>query len=235
MPASRSPATPWAADLAGLASHRLAALADPSKAPAMAAYMKTDMPFYGVQSGTRRQVVRELAARYQPTTQQQYRDGVLALWHLPHREEKYLALDYAVRFRNVARPPMLSLYRRLIVDGAWWDLVDEAAIRLVGHLWLEDRDAIESQMDRWIEHRDLWLRRSAIIGQIKHKAETDVERLFRYCLARAHETEFFIRKAIGWALREHAKTDADAVRSFLEANEANLSGLSYREAAKHLT
>jgi 3-methyladenine DNA glycosylase AlkD len=80
----------------------------------------------------------------------------------------------------------------------------------------------------------MWLRRTAILAQLKHKDATDAGELFDYCLRRSGETEFFIRKAIGWALREYAKTDPDAVRGFLSAHGDELSGLSYREAAKHL-
>ena len=89
-------------------------------------------------------------------------------------------------------------------------------------------------MDGWIDDEVMWLRRTAILAQLKMKQHTDAERLFRYCRARMHETEFFVRKAIGWALRQYAYVDAEAVRAFVEAEKGNLSGLSYREAMKHL-
>jgi 3-methyladenine DNA glycosylase AlkD len=80
----------------------------------------------------------------------------------------------------------------------------------------------------------MWLRRVALLHQLEWKARTDEPRLFRYCLLCAHEPEFFIRKAIGWALRQYARTNPAAVRQFLTVNRAQLSGLSLREAAKHL-
>jgi 3-methyladenine DNA glycosylase AlkD len=86
----------------------------------------------------------------------------------------------------------------------------------------------------WIDDADMWLRRSAIIGQIGHKEATDTELLFDACVSRMHETEFFIRKAIGWALREYAKTDPSAVVAFATEHRNELSGLSFREATKHL-
>jgi 3-methyladenine DNA glycosylase AlkD len=87
---------------------------------------------------------------------------------------------------------------------------------------------------RWLDDEVMWLRRTAIISQLNHKAATDTALLFDGCAARAHETEFFIRKAIGWALRQYARTDPDAVRRFVRQHEKELSGLSKREALKHL-
>jgi 3-methyladenine DNA glycosylase AlkD len=127
----------------------------------------------------------------------------------------------------------------MIVEGAWWDFVDDLAIRLTGVVWLNNRATITPIMDKWIElpgagDKNMWLRRAAIIGQIKHKERTDEDRLFEYCLRRSHEKEFFIRKAIGWALREHAYTNPRGVKSFLLKHHAKLSPLSFREAGKHL-
>ena len=90
------------------------------------------------------------------------------------------------------------------------------------------------KLDRWIDDRNLWIRRTAILSQLKHKGGTDRDQLFGYCLRRAGEKEFFIRKAIGWALREYAKTEPDAVRAFALEHREQLSGLSFREATKHL-
>ena len=89
-------------------------------------------------------------------------------------------------------------------------------------------------MDTWIDHDDMWLRRAALISQIKHKKGTDEKRLFRYCTRRAAEKEFFIRKAIGWALREYSYTAPEAVCDFIRENRDSLSGLSIREGAKQL-
>jgi 3-methyladenine DNA glycosylase AlkD len=89
-------------------------------------------------------------------------------------------------------------------------------------------------MNAWIDDPNMWIRRVAILSQLRHKAETDEAQLFRYCLGRAHEKEFFIRKAIGWSLRDYAHAAPERVRAFLAAHEGALSGLSRREAAKHL-
>lgn len=216
------------------ASASLGELADPEKASAMQAYMKTDMPFYGVQRKGRDSVLRSLAASHQPANGDEYRTLVLALWGLPHREEKYLAIAAAIRFRRWITPDQIDLFRRLIIEGAWWDLVDDVAIRLVGRLVVGYPDQTWAAVDDWVDDDDQWLRRAAIICQVGAKDATDVERLFDFCGRRSAETDFFIRKAIGWALRDYARTDPVAVAGFLRANRQCLSTLSFREAAKHI-
>lgn len=215
------------------ATARLAAAGDASRATQMAAYMKTEMPFFGVQSADRRVIARELAGDAAPSTPAEYSRLVLTLWTLPHREQKYLALDMADRFRAFRTVEAMPLYERLIVEGAWWDLVDTVVSRLVNPVLLADPEAW-AWPDRWIESHDLWLRRSAIISQLKSKERTDVDRLARYCLAWLDEKEFFIRKAIGWALRQYARTDPDWVGAFVARHGDRMSGLSRREATKHL-
>ncbi|MDH3226447.1 MAG: DNA alkylation repair protein [Thermoleophilia bacterium] len=208
--------------------------ADPEKAVRMQAYMKTQMSFYGVQKPGRSEVLKELRARFSIEDAGTYESVVRALWAQPHREEKYLAIAVARSAREFIGLDAIPLYRDLIVQGAWWDFVDEVAIRLVGAIWRQSRAELSPLMDQWINDEDMWLRRTAIIGQITHKDETDEDRLFGYCSRRMDETEFFIRKAIGWALREYSKTAPDAVRGFLKQNKDGLSGLSYREGAKRL-
>lgn len=222
------------AELAALATKRLAAAADPVKAPQMAAYMKTDMPFYGVQKPQRQVIERELKKAFRPATRDEYREAIELLWNRPHREEKYTALFIARSYKAFIDWESMDLYEHLVRTGAWWDFVDEVATRLIGHVGMSEPERVGPLMDTWIDDGDMWIRRVAIIFQLKHKGATDTERLERYCLERAHETEFFIRKAIGWALREHSKTDPAWVKRFLLAHRDELSGLSFREGAKQL-
>lgn len=208
--------------------------ADPIKAPQMQAYMKTEMPFYGVQKPARTPILRRLVKEFPPAGSVDYETMVRDLWALPHREEKYLALGVAVHFKEFIRPDRLDLYRDLIVEGAWWDLVDEVATHLIRPLVINYPEDVWPTVDPWVESEEMWLRRTALICQVGAKDNTDAERLFRFCDARAHEKEFFIRKAIGWALREYSKTDPEAVAAFLNSRRAQLSGLSFREGAKHI-
>lgn len=220
--------------LAAFVRTELAARSDSKKAAAMAAYMKTSMPFYGVQKAGRTEIWRELKRRFPITDARSYRAAILALWVQPHREEKYLAIRIAVAHPEFHTVDHIDLYRRLITEGAWWDFVDEVAIRGVGSILMRRRPEMKPVVERWIDDDDMWIRRASLLSQIKHQAATDHIMLFDHCLRRAEEREFFIRKAIGWALREYAKTEPDRVRAFLLANRAPLSGLSFREASKHL-
>lgn len=215
-------------------SGALAEIADAGKALRMQAYMKTEMPFYGVQKPGRTPILGRILKEFAPASRDEYERLVLALWSLPHREEKYIALGVAVGAGDFVVPRSFALYRRLIVEGAWWDLVDEVATHLVRRLVVGYPEEVWPEVDRWIDDPDLWLRRAAIICQVGAKQETDAERLFGFCLRRADEKDLFIRKAIGWALREYAKTDPEAVAGFVTHHWGALSGLSRREAAKHI-
>lgn len=212
----------------------LAAQADPGKAARMQAYMKTEMPVYGVQKPERQPILRQLVETYPPGSAADYEPMVLGLWNLPHREEKYLALGYARRFKKYVTPDRLPLYRRLIVEGAWWDFVDEVATHLIHSLVIDHPDESWPTVDRWIDDEVMWLRRTALICQVGAKEATDAERLYRFARDRAPEKEFFIRKAIGWALREYSKTDPEGVAGFINSNLETLSGLSYREGSRHI-
>ena len=221
-------------DLVDLVATELSSRADAEKAVGMAAYMKTDMPFYGVQKKGRVEVLREIQKRVSIDDVAAYRSAVETLWEQPHREEKYLAIAIAKRHDEFLTFDNIDLYRRLIVEGAWWDFVDEVAIHCVGIVFLNERERTIATIEEWIDDEVMWLRRTSLIAPIKHKSATDYEMLFDHCLRRAAEKEFFIRKAIGWTLREYAKTEPDRVRDFLLQHRTVWSGLSFREASKHL-
>jgi 3-methyladenine DNA glycosylase AlkD len=172
--------------------------------------------------------VRELVKTL-PSTD--WRREIWELWQQPEREFHHAAIFLSLRHRKQAVKEDLPLYERLITENSWWDTVDTVAPHLMGPLLLKFPELV-SETKRWLSSSHLWLRRSAIIHQLRAKDKTDAERLFAYCSKLSHEKEFFIRKAIGWALREYAKTDAQAVLGYLET--ATLSPLSMREAKKHL-
>lgn len=209
-------------------------LADADKAGPMAAYMKTTMPFYGIQKPQRIPVYKEMKKRFSPASREQYVKAVRALWSLPHREEKYAAIEYAKQHTKFVEAACIPLYRELIEDGAWWDFVDDIAINLVGHAYLAERERARPIIETWATDPNFWIRRSALICHNHHGAQTDSEQLFRHCLLMSEEKEFFIRKAIGWALREYSYANPEAVREFLTKNRNRLSMLSYKEGAKRL-
>ncbi|MCB9478221.1 MAG: DNA alkylation repair protein [Deltaproteobacteria bacterium] len=208
--------------------------ADPANAAPMAAYMKTTMPFYGVKAPERRAFEKRLKKEFAPADREAYEAAIRALWRRPHREEKYMAVAMASMFRQFHTPEVLPLCEKLIREGAWWDFVDEVAGNVVAPTQRRYRAEVRPVMDRWIEDDDMWIRRAAILSQLKLKADTDADQLADYCRRCLHEKEFFIRKAIGWALRDYSYTNPEFVRSFVETHRDRLSGLSIREALKAL-
>lgn len=200
----------------------------------MQAYMRTTMPFYVVLKPGRVEILRHIKGEFPPSGHEDYERLVIALWELPHREEKYLAQAFAGAFPAYIVPGSLPLYRRFIVEGGWWNLVDETATHLVRPPVVGYPEETWPIVDRWIDSEDMWLRRAAIICQVGARTRADADRLLEFCRARAHEKEFFMRKAIGWALRDYARTDPGAVARFVTENRDRLACLSFREATKHI-
>lgn len=221
-------------DIVSFLQKELKAQADAKKAVEMAAYMKTEMPFYGVQKPERVQIYKMLKKQFPPGSAREYAKNVRRMWALPHREEKYAALEYACMFPQFITVDSIELYSSLIREGAWWDFVDVVAINLVGQVLLLDRSNLKETIDSWSDDDDMWIRRTSLICHNHHKAKTDRKQLFDTCLKLSGEKEFFIRKAIGWALREYSYANPDAVRSFVTRHKGKLSPLSFREATKQL-
>jgi 3-methyladenine DNA glycosylase AlkD len=146
---------------------------------------------------------------------------------------QYVAADALRKHHRALEAAHLARLKGLIVDKSWWDTVDSLATHSVGPL-VSRNPELATVMDDWIGSDDIWLARTAILHQLSFKGSTDADRLFAYADRRAADTEFFIRKAIGWALRQYARTDPDAVRSFVASRESRLSNLTKREALKHL-
>lgn len=215
---------------------RLRAAADPARAPAMQAYMKSTLPFYGVPSTPMRAIARAALEAHPLPSVEAWRDTILALWHeATHREERYVALEVAGarRYRAYRTRDALPLYEELVVTGAWWDLVDPTA-HLVRDLVRDEHDWAAERMREWSRDTDLWKRRVSIISQLGLRASTDWPLLQACIEPNLEDRDFFIRKAIGWALREYAKTEPARVARYVEECDPRLSPLSRREAMKHL-
>ncbi len=216
---------------------RLRAAGDPAKAPAMQAYMKSALPYHGVASPQARVVFREVLAAHPLPDRESWLATALTLWdEATHREEWYAAIAVVRDSRYVAYRDAraLGLYRHLLTTGAWWDVVDDVAIHLVGPLLLEDPESAAPVLREWATDDDRWLRRTAVIAQVGAKDRTDLDLLSHAIEANLDDRDFFLRKAIGWALRQHSWTDPDWVRAFVAAHDHRISRLSLREALKHL-
>ncbi|MFE7174278.1 DNA alkylation repair protein [Streptomyces sp. NPDC057616] len=210
-----------------------AAAADPERAAPMRAYMKDVAPFLGLTTPGRRALSRTVVAGLPRPAEADCAAIALRCWQLPEREYHYFAVDYLRRHVRACSSGFLPVARHLVSTVSWWDTVDLLAAHVVGALVAAD-PALTADMDAWIVDEDLWVARTALLHQLRYKERTDTERLFGYCLRQSGHPDFFIRKAIGWCLREYAKTDPEAVRAFLARERGRFAPLSVREALKNI-
>jgi len=206
--------------------------ANSEHAEKMSAYMQNHFPFLGLRSPERLKATRTFFTEFGIPSYEQLDGIVRELWALPEREFHYTAIQLLEKKMKQAERNQVELLEQLITTKSWWDSVDIIAGKLVGSLFARYPELIQSYVSRWVKSDEMWLRRSAILFQLHYKERTDKELLFECIRCCAHENEFFIRKAIGWALRQYAKTDKQAVFRFVEATE--LLPLSRREALKHI-
>lgn len=208
------------------------AVANGDKAPQMAAYMKGHFCFLGVNASDRQACLKSAIKKVGMPDLSNVPEIVKTLWHWEEREFQYAAIDLLQRYKKKYPETWMNWIPGLIVTKSWWDTVDMMASNVVGfYLRLYPRH-IATTVDLWIKDENMWLRRTALLFQLKWTDHTDEERLFRYIRLTAHENEFFIAKAVGWALRQYSKTNPEAVRKFMKAVE--LQPLSVREGSKYL-
>ena len=217
----------------------LAAAGDPDRAAAQQAYMKSSMPYRGITAPELKALLRPILADpdHWIGERGEWERAVRDLWDgATHREERYAAtaLTGQRAYRGWQDPDTLPLYENLLVTGACWDHVDEVASNRIGPILLSHKEEVTPRVEQWIEHEDLWLRRTSIICQLTFKERTDLGLLRAAIEPNLEEPSFWIRKAIGWALRQYARTDPDWVRATVAEYDGRLSGLSRREALKHL-
>jgi len=199
----------------------------------MTAYMRNQFPFLGVKAPGQKAAVRAaLAAAGRPAGEDEVVEAIDALWELPEREHRYAGCRLAGRFAPRASPGFVDHVARWITTDPWWETCDPLARSCVGQI-VRRHQALRSTMERWLSGDNLWLTRSAIIHMGGWNEAIDRDWVFAACLAAAEHPDFFIRKAIGWILRDLARVDPDAVVAFVEGPGAPvLSSLSKREALK---
>ncbi len=220
--------------LAAQIQHTLAALAEPARAAAMSAYLRDQFPFLGIPTPARRAALKPLLKV--DFDQNRLLTVADQLWRLPEREYCYAAIDllarHVGRLDSSAVAPLLALAQR----EPWWETVDGLAgiVGDVVHAARRSDPNAQATMDAALRHDCLWVRRIAMIHQLGWRLDTDTTRLFAYAEALAPEGDFFIRKAIGWALRDYARWNPQAVRDFVAAMGEGLSPLSAREATRRI-
>jgi len=225
----------WAESYVASVVSGLAAAAVAADVPPMTAYMRHQFPFLGVKAPAQKAAVRAaLAEAGRPVDEAEVVAAIDGLWARPEREHRYAGCDLAGRFASMASPRFVDHVAGWIATDPWWDTCDPLARRCVGQV-VRRQPSLRATMDRWLVGDNLWLTRGAIMHMGGWKDAIDREWVLAACLSRAQDPDFFIRKAIGWILRDLAWVDPDAVIAFVEGPGAPvLSNLSKREALKNI-
>lgn len=206
----------------------------PNKAIHMEKYMRNQFSFLGLQAGERRTLAKDFITKKTTEAKESGIDWplIFQLWELPEREFQLTGLDYLKRVEKSLVLEDLTNLRTLVLTKSWWDTVDFLA-KNIGQLVLKEPSLI-GEMKTWSVEENIWIRRSAILHQLAFKNLTNSKLLAEIIVNNLHDNEFFIQKAIGWALREYAKTNEAWVKEFISKNQENMSKLSIREATKNL-
>ncbi|MBK9758681.1 MAG: DNA alkylation repair protein [Flavobacteriales bacterium] len=206
--------------------------ANAERAPAMQAYMKDHFPFFGIMTTERRELMKEHMEVHGAPPLEELPAITRSAFAVPQREMHQVAVDLLMKYAKKLTPDHLPLLEELITTKSWWDSVDALAVHGVGVILKKYPKEITRWNTRWVRSDDLWLNRTAIIFQLRWKEDTDRSLLFANIERHASHKDFFIRKAIGWALRSLAETDPASVKAFVRAHK--LSPLSEREALRKL-
>ncbi|MFJ8235335.1 DNA alkylation repair protein [Ureibacillus sp. NPDC094379] len=195
-------------------------------------YMRNQFDFIGIRTPIRRKITKQYFNEYGVPAKENLQDVIFTLWDLPEREYQKAALDLLEVVKKTLSVEDMPWLTSLILKKSWWDTVDVLSPHFAGYMFQTYPELIPKYADQWILDENIWLQRAAILYQLSYKKNTDEERLFHYILTRADSKEFFVQKAIGWVLREYAKTTPSIVKDFVTSS--NLRPLSKREALKNL-
>ncbi|MBM6860100.1 DNA alkylation repair protein [Clostridium saudiense] len=197
----------------------------------MKAYMKNNFEYLGIKTPLRKELEKELLKEKskEPLIDKNF---VKELWNYEYRELQYVAIDYLIKQKKKIQKEDITFIKGLIITKSWWDSIDLIASHIVGELCKKYPELVDEYILSWCADENMWLRRTAILYQLKYKADTDTTILEKVIKDNINDGEFFIRKAIGWALREYSKTNKEWVSEFVANNR--LSKLSEKEASKYL-
>lgn len=205
---------------------------DPETAAPMAKYMKGKFDYFGIKSPLRREISKPFLVKTNLPPLDDVPNIIQELWGQPQRELQYFALELLQRYEKISPMNWIDLYERLITQKSWWDTVDGLAASQVGSHFKKFPEQISSYTQKWMKSENMWLQRTCLIFQLKYRDQTDFDLMKSFIIPLADSKEFFIRKAIGWALRQYSRTNAQAIVDFV-ANQS-MSNLSSREALRLL-
>lgn len=195
-------------------------------------YLRNQFECYGIKSPQRTELLRPYLISFKQLADDQWPEAVMSLWNFPQREMQYAAMECFYKRRKDYKPEHLGLIEQMIVTKSWWDTVDFIASNITGEFFKKYPELIHPTVERWTKSSNFWLHRVTIIFQLKYGVKTDKELLFKLCTLHSREKEFFIRKAIGWALRQFSKSNPADVRKYVKSHY--LSPLSLKEASKYI-
>jgi 3-methyladenine DNA glycosylase AlkD len=195
-------------------------------------YLKGQFEFLGLDAKTRRNIQREFIRDKGFPAPEKWEEFAMYLWKLPEREYQHAVIDILHKREKQLRKEDITWIEKLITKKSWWDTVDGLSTWICGAYFLKFPSEINTVTGRWSESNNIWLQRASLIFQLKYKTNTDTALLAAYIETLSSHKDFFIRKAIGWTLREYSKVNPEWVRNFVEIQP--ISGLSYREATKYI-
>ncbi|ASW43310.1 DNA alkylation repair protein [Clostridium isatidis] len=204
---------------------------NPNNAAPMKAYMKNKFEFLGIKTPLRRELEKPFFKKLDKNSPID-REFVKSLWKEEYREFQYLGVDYLIKEKKKLQQDDIHFIKELIINKSWWDTIDLIASHLVGEICQKYPELIDEYILKWSQDKNIWLRRTAILFQLKYKENTNTEVLEKVILNNNKDNEFFIEKAIGWVLREYSKSNKEWVSNFIVSN--NLSKLSIKEGSKYL-
>ncbi|MBU5454958.1 DNA alkylation repair protein [Caproiciproducens sp. MSJ-32] len=204
---------------------------DPNNAAPMKAYMKNQFEFLGIKTPLRKELEKPFFKKLDKNSPID-REFVKSLWKEEYREFQYLGVDYLIKEKKKLQNDDIHFIKELIINKSWWDTIDLIASHLVGEICQKYPKLIDEYILKWSQDENMWLRRTAILFQLKYKENTNTEVLEKVILNNNEDNEFFIEKAIGWALREYSKSNKEWVKIFISSYK--LSKLSVKEGSKYL-
>jgi 3-methyladenine DNA glycosylase AlkD len=204
---------------------------DAARAAQMKKYMKDQFDFYGISTPARRSLMTSHIRQYGWPDWNAVEGLSRYLWEREERECQSTVIDLLNRMKKHLGPDEIPLMEYLITTKSWWDTVDGVAGWLVGEILKKYPEQILPLTQRWMDSGNIWLQRTCLLFQLSYKKDTDLDLLFGFIERLSDHKSFWIRKAIGWILREYSKTDPQTVRQYVDAHPG-LSGLSKREALK---
>ncbi|MCK9255718.1 MAG: DNA alkylation repair protein [Bacteroidales bacterium] len=207
---------------------------DKKEAEKMSKYMKFKFPFIGISAPKRKELFKIFFNTFPIPAYDETKAIVRELFNLPEREYHYFAVNMIMKHKKKWAPTDIVFFESLILNKSWWDSVDLISSKLVSPFFLKNRNLEEAITDSWSLSNNIWLKRVSIIYQNRYKKETNLDILTRHILENTDSEEFFIQKAIGWALRDYSKVDYKWVVDFV-VNNSSLKPLSKREAIKWIS